>query len=599
MGRQSLSWQIFLPLLAMIVASLFVITGFTSRSLRDYFHEQTRADLTNRATLMVAAVQPLLEIMATGSIQAFCQDHGRSGDIRITVVVPDGTVVGDSHQQPAQMDNHAARPEIAAALTGQRGESIRYSTTVRHAQMYVALPMLRDGVVIGVLRTAHSLSTIEAARNMVRQRLTLGGLLLAAGAAVISFMLARRLSAPLRQMQLGAARFARGRLDMRLPTSTGGKEVRDLAASLNAMAAQLGERIQTIEKQRGEQEAVLVSMVECVLAIDSDETIIRLNPASCDVLDLDPATTPGRSLQEAVRNPGLIELARAALAGHDPVEGEIVLRRQGERHLQVHASGLHDPQGQRLGALLVLNDVTRIRRLESLRRDFVANVSHELRTPITSIRGFVETLLHEPPDDPAARARFLAIVSRQADRLQAIIDDLLALSRLEQEDGPATLVHEDILALDILQEAVNVCTARTSGETAPVRIDCPADLRLSANPALLEQAVVNLVDNALKHSGATSAVEVSARREGDRILIAVRDEGRGIAPEHLPRVFERFYRVDRARSRRSGGTGLGLAIVKHIAQAHGGEAAADSTPGKGSTFSIILPCRPASTADPQ
>ncbi len=599
MRRQRLLWNIFLPFVAVVVVSLVLITAHTSRSLRNFFHDQMRADLANRAQLMLVALRPALDAMDLAAIQEFCLEHGKSGDIRITVVLPDGEVVGDSHQLPALMDNHRLREEIAGALEGDVTHSVRGSPTIGERQMYLAVPVRRGGDVVAVLRTSHSLSTIERALAVVQQRLIAGGVLLALGAAAVSFVLARRLSAPLRSMQIGAVRFARGRLDTRLQTSSSSEEISNLAEALNAMAAQLAERIATIEKQRNEQEAVLASMVECVLAVDRDETVIRLNQASCDVFGLEMDAVLGRSLQETVRNPGLIHLARRALTGDQPVEGEIVLRREGDRHLQVHATGLFGPEGQRLGALLVLNDVTRMRRLETLRRDFVANVSHELRTPITSIKGFVETLQHAPPSDPAAFSRFLGIINRQADRLQAIIDDLLCLSRLEQDDGPASLQREDTRVAELLIDAVNVCTARTDGGAAPpVKISCPPDLHLSANAPLLEQAVVNLVDNALKYSGTTTPVQVSARADGGRVLITVRDEGCGIAPEHLPRIFERFYRADRARSRNLGGTGLGLAIVKHIAQAHGGEASATSTVGEGSTFTIALPTspRPASEA---
>jgi two-component system, OmpR family, phosphate regulon sensor histidine kinase PhoR len=592
MRNWSLIWHIFLPFLTVIVLSLLLITSYTSRSLRDHFLAQTDSDLQNRAALMVTAVQPLLAEGNLDAMHSFCREHGKSGDIRITVVLPNGRVIGDSHEQPHNMDNHAGRPEIAQALEGNPGQSIRYSTTVRHKQMYLALPIQDGNEVIGVLRAAHSLQTIDDALAVVQDRLTLGGLMLAIAAALISFILARRLSKPLRQMQIGAARFARGRLDMRLATSRGSAEIRALAVSLNSMAGQLAERIEMIEKQRNEQEAVLASMVESVLAIDREQTIIRLNEASCNLLDLDMDTAQGKSLQEVVRNPGLIDLARAALSADEPVEGEIILRREGERHLQVHATSLRGPDSQLLGALLVLNDVTRIRRLESLRKDFVANVSHELRTPITSIKGFVETLLSNPPDDPAAAARFLSIIGRQAERLQAIIDDLLCLSRLEQENGAMALGREQTAAAEILDEAVTLCTARAGSEAPAVRIDCPPDLHVWANPALLEQAVVNLVDNAMKHSGSTGPILLSARREQEHVQIDVSDTGRGIPPEHLPRIFERFYRVDRARSRTLGGTGLGLAIVKHIAQAHGGQVRVSSIPGRGSTFTITLPGNP-------
>ncbi len=598
MHRKSLLWHIFLPFLAVIVLSLVLITGYTSRSLRDFFYDQTAQDLSDRGRLLQSEVATLLVAGDHAATADLCRQRGRAASTRLTVILPDGRVVGDSREDPARMDNHADRPEVATALAGTSGRAVRYSATLGHQRMYVALPVRAEGELRGVLRTSHSLASIDQALTVVQQRIALGGLLLALGAAVLSFAQARRISVPLREMKAGAARFAEGDFATRLSTVPDSEEIGALAEALNAMAAQLSDRIRTIENQRNEQEAVLASMVESVLAIDGDETIIGLNQASCDLLGLDRTAASGRSLQEVVRNPDLIQLAQAALAGSGPVEGETVLRRDGERHLQVHATGLRGPDGQRLGALLVLNDVTRMRRLETLRRDFVANVSHELRTPITSIKGFVETLRETPPSEPAAAARFLEIINRQADRLQHIIDDLLSLSRLEQQGGVGDLGREDVWLTEVLQEAVNVCTARAGDAGPPVRITCPADLRLAANPALIEQAVVNLVENALKHSGAEAPVTVSAREQDGRVLIEIRDAGRGIPAEHVPRIFERFYRVDRARSRKLGGTGLGLAIVKHIAQAHGGEATVTSTVGAGTTFTIALPHVPLEETEP-
>ena len=589
MNRRSLLWHIFLPFVAVSVLSLVLITTYMSRSLRDFFYDQTAADLQDRAQLLLTEIEPNLLADRFDAVQAFSREMGAAAGQRITVILPDGMVVADSEEDPARMDNHATRPEIAEALTGGVGRSVRYSATLGHQRMYVAVPVQADGRRLGVLRTSHSLASIDRALAVVQQRIAVGGLLLALGAALISYVLARRISVPLRDMKAVAERLAQGQLGTRLTTVPDSEEIGALADALNAMAQQLDDRVGTIERQRNEQEAVLSSMVESVVAIDCDELVIGINDAGCALLGVNAADATGLLLPEVVRNPHLIVMARTALSGSDPVEGEIVLHHDGERHLQVHATGLRSPTGRQLGALLVLNDVTRTHRLESVRRDFVANVSHELRTPITSIKGFVETLLTDPPDDPEARARFLDIINRQADRLQAIIDDLLALSRLEQDSSPATLGREDTSVAEILTGAVTVCTAR-SGDSAPtVMIDCPPDLRVPANPALLEQAVINLLDNALKHGGSDAPVQITACRVDQRVLIAVRDEGRGIDAEHLPRVFERFYRVDRARSRNLGGTGLGLAIVKHIAQAHGGEAGVVSAVGEGATFTIALP----------
>ena len=593
MRRKSLLWHIFLPFLAVVVVSLVLVTAYTSRSLRGFFYEQTAADLADRARLMREEIAPLLTSGDGAAIQTYCRDMGMAANVRVTVIRPDGVVAGDSQERPDRMDNHGARPEILAALGGQVGQAVRYSATLGHQRMYVALPV-ETGALAGVVRTSHSLASIDRALTVVQQRIALGGLLLALAAAAVSYGMARRISGPLRQMKTVAERYAAGDLDARLATIPDSEEVGALAEALTAMGRQLADRIGTIENQRNEQQAVLGSMVESVIAIDGDETIIGINDAGRRLLDVG-AAAEGHALPEVVRNPDLIDLARAALAGGEPVEGEIVLRQPDDRHLQVHATGLRSQDGRRLGALLVLNDVTRMRRLESVRRDFVANVSHELRTPITSIKGFLETLRDDPPADPEAAARFLAIVARQADRLQAIVDDLMMLSRLEQNGAAQALNREDIGLRELLEEAATVCRARAGADAPEVRIDCAADLRLRANPALLEQAVINLLDNALKYSGATEPVVAAGRREDGRVVISVTDRGRGIGPAHLPRIFERFYRVDRARSRDLGGTGLGLAIVKHIAQAHGGEVTVASTPGEGSTFTIVLPAAPSAT----
>ncbi len=585
---RTLTWHIFVPFLAIIVLALALITAYSSRALREMFHERTAEDLADRARLLHDQAAALLTAGDVAAIQSYCEQAGAASHMRLTIVAPDGTVLGDTLERPASMENHRDREEIAAALSTGSGRSVRYSPSLGHRRMYIAIAVKRGGRTLGVLRTSHSLQSVDQATTLVLRQIAGGGLLLAALAALVSFGVARRLSTSLRQMQAGAEQLAAGHLDTQLEIRSDAEELVSLAESFNTMAGQLADRIRTIENQRNELTAVLGSMVEGVLAVDQDEVVFGWNEASGTLLGIDAQQAMGRSIQEVVRHPELIEMVRAALAGDAAVEGDVVLARGQERHLQVHATGLRGGDGQRLGALLVLNDVTRLRRLEKVRRDFVANVSHELRTPITSIKGFVETLRENPPEDPAETARFLAIVDRQAERLQAIIDDLLVLSRLEQETG---LTRTDVDLKKLLAEAVDQCTARAGEDSPPVTIDCADGLTASVNGHLVEQAVINLVDNALKHSGATLPIVVRARPQNGAVVLEVEDQGRGIAAEHLPRVFERFYRVDRARSRTLGGTGLGLAIVKHIAQAHGGEVLVRSEVGRGTTFTVVLPAK--------
>jgi two-component system phosphate regulon sensor histidine kinase PhoR len=266
-----------------------------------------------------------------------------------------------------------------------------------------------------------------------------------------------------------------------------------------------------------------------------------------------------------------------------------VLQDPEARYLQAHGTVLRDAEQQEIGVLIVLHDVTRLRRLENIRRDFVANVSHELKTPITAIKASVETLMDGDPISPADSQEFLAIIAKQADRLNAIIDDLLALSRIEQNDDVSGMVLEMQDLEPALRSAVQSCESAASDKEISLRVECSAGLQARINAPLIEQAVINLVGNAIKYSDRQSSVQVEAKCQDDIVKILVRDRGCGISREHLPRLFERFYRVDKARSRRQGGTGLGLAIVKHIVQAHGGTVTVSSEPGAGSVFTILLP----------
>ena len=340
-------------------------------------------------------------------------------------------------------------------------------------------------------------------------------------------------------------------------------------------------------------------MVEGVAAIDTEERLISLNRAAAKLLSLDPKRVIGRPIQEVVRNAALQTLVAEALnppSDATPSAGELTLRLDpdtttDDRHLSAQASAVRDAEGRRVGAVVVLHDVTRLRRLESVRRDFVANVSHEIKTPISAIKAAVETLAEDPamPDGP--RASFTGIIARQAERLDAIVEDLLSLTRLEQDE---TVVVDDLEAHDVrpvIHAACETCHAKAMEKSIGFEVDAePVAARVV--PTLLEQALVNLIDNAIKYSPEATTVRITAAAQGERVVVAVADQGRGIEPEHLPRIFERFYRTDRARSRQLGGTGLGLSIVKHITETLGGKASVQSRPGRGSTFSLSLIAAP-------
>jgi len=322
--------------------------------------------------------------------------------------------------------------------------------------------------------------------------------------------------------------------------------------------------------------------------MDMDEKIISINHAAAQMFLREPSKVTGKSIQEAVRNPDLHRFVRLALNGDSPEEQDITFYHEEERTVSINSSPLLDAKAERIGILTVLHDVTRLRKLENMRRDFAANVSHEIKTPLTAIKGFVETLRGGAVEKPEEAARFLEIIEKHVIRLTAIIEDLMKLSEIEQK-GRISLEKGNLKT--VISNAVEMCRPLAEGKHIAVEWECPDSLEGQINAAFLEQAVMNLADNAIKYSPEQSTVHIYAEKTADGIVIRVTDQGIGIPREHLPRLFERFYRVDKSRSRKAGGTGLGLAIVKHIVLAHGGYVTVDSRVGKGSIFEIHLPDR--------
>jgi two-component system phosphate regulon sensor histidine kinase PhoR len=432
------------------------------------------------------------------------------------------------------------------------------------------------------------MKAIEGAIRALYLKVALGGLGVAFLVAVLGFFIARRISGPLNDLQRGARRFGRGDLGRKLPIPNTA-ELASLADALNYMAEQLQNKIQSLIRQGQEQNAILSSMTDGVLALDAEGRLLTVNGAGAEMLRLDPAAAQNRPVQEAIQDSGLKWFINRTLSNPEPIEGEVEIKDDGRRIFQAHGTSLRDSQGTSLGTLIVLHDITQLRQLENTRRDFVANVSHELKTPITSIKGFVETLLAGALKEPDNAENFLKIIAKQAERLNEIIDDLLTLSRIEQDAERRQIFLTGQKIKRTLQSAVQICEAKAAEKKIALELNCPEDLRAQINPPLLEQALVNLVDNAVKFSEPGRVVRVEAQREGPQVIIRVRDQGPGISPEHLSRVFERFYRIDAGRSRKIGGSGLGLAIVKHIALAHGGNVTVASSPGQETVFSLHVP----------
>lgn len=586
--RKKLVWRLFPSYLLITLLSLIAISWYATSSLRQFYIAQTASDLKARAHLLEQQIGQYLEPLKAETIDALCKEAGKLASNRITVILPSGAVIGDTREEPRHMDNHATRPEIAVALKGETGNSIRRSATLQQRMMYVAIPLRKNKEIVAVVRTSLPVTAIFDELTDIRIKIGIGGLLIAIIAAAISLLISRQYSRPVEELKQGADRFARGELDHRLmpPDS---EELAALADAMNQMARQLDNRIKTIDNQRHELETVLSSMVESLLAVDGRERIISLNLAAARWFGIDIRKVQGRSVQEVIRDLALQKFVTTALQNQERMESDITVFQNGERVLNVNSSPLLDTDRKRKGTLIIFNDVTQLRRLENLRRDFVANVSHEIKTPLTAIKGFVETLHQGGVDNPEETARFLGIVRKHVDRLDSIIDDLLSLSRIEQEDEARTISFETQHIRKVFATATQICRAKAEQKKIEINQSCPDELQAKFEPSLLEQAVVNLLDNAIKYSDSGSKILLEAVRYDGSVRISITDQGIGIAKKHLPRLFERFYRVDKARSRKLGGTGLGLAIVKHIAQAHGGRITVESKLGEGSTFTLVLP----------
>jgi two-component system phosphate regulon sensor histidine kinase PhoR len=584
---------IYVSFFAIFAVTFAATLLYVVLSYRPYLYRQRALELEQRARLVEPQVVPVFELPAGRRIRegdALSVELGRRGGFRVTLILPDGTVIGDSERDPREMEDHGRRPEVLQALRGEIGVQVRYSTTLGREMLYVALPVREADRLVGILRVSlPRLSVEDALRDWRAVSLWIGLAGLVAVAGLVA-LLSRRVSRPIVELRDGAERVLGRNLQerLRLPDF---RETDSIAGALNRLDAVLHEQAETVSRQQSQERAILRAMIEGVLAIDPDRHVINMNEAAASLLKTRLKDAIGSRVEEVVRVPALLSFIERTAAGDPsvPLEETLVLYLDEPRSIRAQGTVLRGPDGEILGYLVVLNDVTHLRRLERIRSDFVANVSHELRTPITTIKGFAETLLEERLEDQEQSLRYLSLIARETQRLESLVEDLLSLASIEHEgERHETLFARGTLA-PILRRAVEARAEAAEKGGITLRLDCPEDLEAEINPQLLEQALLNLIDNAVKFSRTGTTVNVTARRADGEILIEVRDRGPGIAPEHLPRLFERFYRVDKSRSRSLGGTGLGLAIVKHIAIAHGGRVAVESSPGKGSAFSILLP----------
>jgi two-component system phosphate regulon sensor histidine kinase PhoR len=581
-------WKLYagyslLVLLAVVTVGVLVGRRITTDTLRE-----VERSLLVQAHLLQNIAASALAGYGDTDLQAEVRELGDRIDSRLTVIRADGIVLADSEEEPSSMDNHGSRPEVVAARMDGVGVSTRFSRTVAANLMYVALPVTRGDEVLGYVRASLPLTIIRTSLNGLRGAVALGAIVAAAIALLFGFFVARRVTAPLTSMTDAAESIAAGDYGRRVGTKSG-DEIGQLANSFNRMASELEKRVQTITEDRAKLLTVLGGMVEGVVAVDGDQKVVHLNAAAGRILGVASAESIGNPIWEVTRVRKVGEALEQTLKDAREVSSELrLIGEPRDKIVDLHAAPLQSGQGGLVGAVLVLHEVTELRRLETVRQDFVANVSHELKTPITAIRGLIDTVVEDQNMPIETRTRFLGKVQEQSRRLSLLVTDLLTLARLESADG--MLESETLDLRDSVSRSISNLISAADDRGIELLTDVPeAAVRVVGDYQALELVVNNLLDNALKYTPQGGKVWVRVDTDGKSAILEVVDTGIGIAREHHERIFERFYRVDKARSREVGGTGLGLSIVKHICKLLGGSVSIASDIGVGSTFRVRLP----------
>lgn len=579
----SLRWRLaaaFLIIIALLVSlvGLYLLEWTEAHYLRSISDDLRRESKAVASFVQDAPPRDVPELVARA---------GRDLGHRITIIKPDGTVIADSEHDFRQMPNHADRPEVRQALATGSGDATRYSTTLKTRMLYVATTYGPADKPAGLVRIAEPLSALREVMSTIQRTFLLAALAAVLLAAILSLKLASGITAPIESIASAARKLAGGDLSARTPVSEkAAGEVKALASTFNHMAEQLQSTVMEITEQKARIQAIFERTDDGLVLIGHDGKIQMVNPATCRMIGVDCANAVGKTVIEGTLSHDLSGLVDRVVSNQEPAALDVVLPTDDETTVHAYVAPISSPDGS-ANVLVVLHDVTAIKRIDAIRRDFVANVSHELRTPLASIKAMAETIVLRHEADPSVAEQLAASIVQEADRMALLAQDLLELVKAESgrrelnpEDTNIRELVDDVFArLRIAAERKSISLVSQVAEGEVVRVDRDSVL----------QVLVNLVDNAVSYTGNGGTVTASSRLEDGRVAISVEDTGIGIPSEDLPRIFERFYRVDKARSRESGGTGLGLSIVKHLTELLGGNVSVTSEIGRGSTFTVTLP----------
>jgi two-component system, OmpR family, phosphate regulon sensor histidine kinase PhoR len=586
--QTSYFWRTFGSYSAFILASILLVGLLQGISLRRLEISQDASNLQTQTVLLRrAAYSPL----KTGDIETI-RDLGRligeQTGMRITVMQSDGLVLADNMETPDIMENHLLRPEIQQALSRGTGEVERYSQTLNKTFVYRAEPVFDEERLLGMVRAGRAREDLNAQiRNQIMLVFRHGTevillLLLAA------FALALRKAATVVLLTETTEAIANGDFERRVPESRA-LGMKRLADAINQMARLSAKRLATLTADRNRLAAIFTGMVEGVIDVDERQHIVHINEAAAKLLGIQGERCIGKPVWQEVRNQAITQAVDQALQNRSVIKTQVdYLRERSQLTLDLYVASLADDQGQPIGAILVVHDVTELRHLERIRTDFVANASHELKTPITAIRGLAETVVSDPEVDRDTLLHFMERIQAQSIRLSHLVVDLMTISRLEADHGRESFTIINLV--DLVGRAVVAATPAAEQKQLSLTSRLSQDrLEVYGDRQNLSQLVDNLIDNAVKYTPENGRVEVRLRQEDADLVLEVEDSGIGISPQFLERVFERFYRVDKARSQSLGGTGLGLSIVRNIAERHGGTVGVKSQPGKGSMFTFRMP----------